>query len=207
MENHRRQRGIPDETKQTVTGGRYNSTMPDRISAPARRLTRHHRPLPDAVAIHPFAIPQIAPPYDDDAHATANLLTPGFDPPEPPAPGAGRPERREAARDPARQWPSQFAQVLAETLAGARSPSQITPWTTEQARKRISQLGPMLATAHGPRVKRVLVTSPTSGVLEMAVIVGLGTQVRALAVRLERSSGPGSTAKPAGWLCTAVEAA
>ena len=101
------------------------------------------------------------------------------------------------ARSPAAgTWPSQFAQVLAETLAGTRPPDQIVPWTTEQARERISQLGPLLATAHRPRVRRVIVTSPARGVLEMTVIVGLGTSVRALAVRLERSlpSTPGAAA-------------
>jgi hypothetical protein len=85
------------------------------------------------------------------------------------------------------QWPSQFAQVLAETLAGSRPPNQITPWTTDQAMKRISQLGSILATAHQPRVKRVILRSPADGVLEMAVIVGLGERVRAVAVRLEHS--------------------
>jgi hypothetical protein len=93
------------------------------------------------------------------------------------------------------QWPSQFAQVLAETLAGSRPPNQITPWTTDQAMKRISQLGSILATAHQPRVKRVILRSPADGVLEMAVIVGLGERVRAVAVRLEhsRQHEPGET--------------
>ncbi len=98
-------------------------------------------------------------------------------------------------------WPSQFAQVLSETLAGSRPASQLTPWTTEQARKRISQLGPMLAPRGAPggrpprtamprrpRVRRVIVTSPADGVLEMTVIVDTGSRARALAVRLERSS-------------------
>src|SRR5262249_59070775 len=53
-------------------------------------------------------------------------------------------------------WPSQFAQVLAEILSGSRPAKQLTPWTTEQARKRISQLGPMLATTRQPRVRRVI---------------------------------------------------
>ncbi len=102
-------------------------------------------------------------------------------------------------------WPGQFAQVLAETLSGARPAGQLVPWTTEQARKRISQLGPLLATSHRPRIRRVIVTSPAQGVLEMTVIVALGASVRALAVRLERAKEPGP-GKPA-WLCTAIEAA
>ncbi len=123
-----------------------------------------------------------------------------------PAPGARAAEPRPPARDPSAHWPSQFAQVLAETLAGSRPPSQIAPWTTEQARRRIGQLGPMLATAHRPRVRRLIVTSPAGGVLEMAVIVGMGTRVRALAVRLERASLAPAAAASAG-LPTAGESA
>jgi len=117
-------------------------------------------------------------------------------------------------------WPSQFAQVLAETLAGTRPPEQLAPWTTEQARERISQLGPLMAAAHRPRIRRVIVTCPTRGVLEMTVIVGLGSQVRALALRLERASSPvnpegdarcrenkRSVPETTQWLCTAIEAA
>src|SRR6266704_1947876 len=92
-------------------------------------------------------------------------------------------------------WPSQFAQVLAETLAGSRPASQMVPWTTEQTRRRISKLGPVLAAAHRPRVRRVIVTSPASGVLEMTVILALGAHGRAGAVRLERAR-PGRTGDP-----------
>jgi hypothetical protein len=123
-------------------------------------------------------------------------------------PGLSRASRGEAA--PA-GWPSQFAQVLAETLAGARPPGQITPWTTDQARKRIRQLGPTLSAGVQPRVRRVVTSRPSAGVVEMTVIVGFGPRVRALAVRLERdtrhSALPGRPAKPPRWVCTAIEAA
>ena len=76
--------------------------------------------------------------------------------------------------------------MLAETLAGSRPQKQLAPWTTEQARKRIGQLTATLATAHQPRLKRVIVRSPADGVVEMTVIVWLGTRACALAVRLER---------------------
>lgn len=92
-------------------------------------------------------------------------------------------------------WPSKFAQVLAETLAGSRPPDQIVPWTTDQARRRIGQLGPLLAATHRPRVRRILVTSPASGVLEMTVIVGVGPRVRAVAVRLEQAGHRQSRAR------------
>lgn len=167
-----------------------------RVPAPGRR------PLPDAVAIHLIAVPDAAPPYDDTpqtrgrrASATrprksaasgrdaGRAIAAVADVSRPPA---GRPDLGQFAG----HWPSRFAQVLAETLAGSRPPSQLTPWTTQQARRRISQLGPVLSTAHRPRIRRVIVTSPTGGVLEMTVIVGLGTRVRALAVRLERTRTP-----------------
>src|SRR5262249_56429449 len=104
-------------------------------------------------------------------------------------------------------WQSRFAQVLAETLAGSRPPRQIRPWTTQQAREHIERLGPRMASVQRPRVRRVVTYRPASDVLEMAVVVGFGSRVRALAVRLERSAacpsadlderaGPGEPAGP-----------
>ena len=109
------------------------------------------------------------------------------------------------------RWPSQFAQVLAETLAGSRPASQITPWTTERARAHIRRLGPLLAAEQRPRVQRVLTSRPVKDVVEVSVIVGFGPRTRALAARLERA-GPqaatlGRPARQARWLCTAVESA
>ena len=128
------------------------------------------------------------------------------EPPAPPGPGP-----RHGGRITAAQWPSQFAQVLAETLAGSRSQGQIAPWTSDQARRRIRQLGPMLAAGPAPRVRRVMTSRPAAGVVEMTVIVGCGPKVRALAVRLERDGRrggrPGRDARSARWICTAVEAA
>jgi len=113
-------------------------------------------------------------------------------------------------------WQNRFAQVLAETLAGARPPRQIVPWTTEETLRRIQRLGPRLASEQRPRVRRVLTSLPAPDVMEMAVVVGFGPRVKALAVRLEhtgprRSTLPGE--RPASpqaatcWVCTAVEAA
>jgi len=109
--------------------------------------------------------------------------------------------------------------VLAETLAGSRPASQIVPWTTQRARRRISQLGPMLCAGHRPRVRRVIVTSPAGGVLEMTVIVAVGGRVRAVAVRMEQRPPVARQGRAAtrsrdayqrvrsDWLCTAIEAA
>jgi Family of unknown function (DUF6459) len=154
--------------------------------------------------------------------ATATTRSPAAGGPGAGGPGAGGPGAggpRAAGLETGRpadgdgsapDWQSRFAQVLAETLAGSRAPRQIQPWTTQQAREHIQRLGPRMASVQRPRVRRVVTYRPASDVLEMAVVVGFGSRVRALAVRLERSavSPPASLGEPAGrWVCTAVEAA
>ena len=109
-------------------------------------------------------------------------------------------------------WPDRFAQVLTETLGGARPSDQLIPWTTERARSRIRSLGPMLAASRQrPRVQRVVTSRPAAGVVEMSVVAEFGGAVRALAVRLEhrppRPASLGRPARPARWLCTALEVA
>jgi hypothetical protein len=196
--------------------------MPQATAQPAvivgtRRAHRvPARPLPDAVAIRALPVPQAAPPYDDALAA-------------PPRPQTGSQARRktaarpvanranargdhEPARTPAHpagpgDWAGQFAQILAETLTGTRPPGQISAWTTDQARQRISELGPLLAAPSRPRVRRVIVTSPANGVLEMTVIVSLGPRAHALAVRLERQAEPATQAGSPLWRCTEIEAA
>jgi hypothetical protein len=242
----------PGEPRPRVRGTARRQVLPlvpglDR--PPARR-----RPLPDAAGVQLIAIPDSAPPYDDERPAAgpresrpprrltlatnpgAVVRTPaptaqaGPQPPgrpgtqsEPTTPGqrptprrppaAGQPGLNPARRGQAApaEWPSRFAQVLAETLAGSRPQGQIVPWTTDQARKRIRQLGPMLAGGVQPRVRRIVTSRPTAGVVEMTVIVGFGSSVRALAVRLERDgphlASPGRAASAARWVCTAIEAA
>lgn len=108
-------------------------------------------------------------------------------------------------------WPARLAQALAEALAGSRSPRQLAPWTTERARERIQRLGAQLSAGQQPRVRRVVTFHPSADAMEMAVVVGFGKRIHALAVRLERagcgqpvSSRPDQSGK---WLCTTVEAA
>jgi hypothetical protein len=213
-------------------GGAVLPLVPGFARRPAKK-----RPLPDAAAVRLLGVPDSAPPYDDSPArpeaAARRRASPRRTPavrPEPaeraaqgrpfPPSGPGLPRRRPAA---AAAWPSQFAQVLAETLAGSRPPGQIRPWTSEQARRRIRQLGPRLAAEVQPRVRRIMTSRPAAGVVEMTVIVGFGPRIRVLAVRLEcaepphadagpcrrpgpdRSPGPAPT--PARWICTAIEAA
>ena len=195
---------------------------------------------PGSVTVRLLAVPDSAPPYDD-ATATAVTPTPaegataadghfpagdaasacsnapdsgttraGTKAGGPAAPSSPKPADLESGTA-AGAWPSQFAQVLAETLAGSRTQGQIARWTSDQARRRIRQLGPMLAAGTVPRVRRIVTTCPAAGVVEMTVVVGCGTRVRALAVRLERDRPrqlrSGHDAAPGRWVCTAVEAA
>ena len=173
------------------------------------------RPLPDPAAVRLCLVPDSAPPYDDEVAAGA---PPGPGAVGPARPGDGgleaggaRPVDGDRPVDEAPPgWQSRFAQVLAETLAGSRPPRQIQPWTTPQAREHIQRLGPRMASMQRPRVRRVVTYRPASDVMEMAVVVGFGSRVRALAVRLERSAvnPPAQPGQPAGrWVCTAVEAA
>jgi Family of unknown function (DUF6459) len=181
-----------------------------------------------ADAIRRLVVPQVAPPYDDelggspacpggDRHEEGNagcLAVPAVVPPGPRADptGAGQPvspqvvEKPITPRNPGSPgvgagWPGQFAQALAETLAGSRPHRQLTPWTTEQVRRQIRQLGPLFATGDRPLVRRIMTTTPATGVLELTAVVGFGPRVRVLALRLERE-GAGRA-----WCCTAIESA
>ena len=184
-------------------------------------------------------VPVHWPPYDCEVHGTACLAAhevpvtspgPGLEPgaAEPPgAPGAfgvprmlgnfgppGTPVEFSAGRaadraDPAIVWSRQFAQVIAEILAGARSPRQLTPWTTERVRARVGQLSQTLMPGQKPRIRRIVTSRPTARVIEMTVVLGFGPRSRALALRLEhlppRRPAPGLPGRPARWLCTEIE--
>jgi len=160
-------------------------------------------------AIRQVAVPLAAPPYDDEPERNGGSATGGPAPPHRtsgatrPAAGSARGPRpaRPQDADPL-GWPSQFAQILAEALAGSRPVRQLTPWTTERARRQIRTLGPLLATGQRPRVRRVMTSAPASGVLELTAVVGFGSRVRVLALRLERDE-----ASPGRWCCTAIDSA
>jgi Family of unknown function (DUF6459) len=197
-------------------------------------LPTEPRPLPDPAAVRLCLIPDSAPPYD--AEMAAAGLTGAFapdgaspaasrgsahspesgssDPPGPAGPlvpPVSPAVPGSAAASGPLGWPGQFAQVLAETLAGSRSTRQLVPWTTERARDRIQWLGPRLSAGQQPRVRRVVTFHPTADAIEMTVVVGFGKRVHALAVRLDRADGgPAAAGRAAGagrWLCTAIEAA
>jgi hypothetical protein len=111
--------------------------------------------------------------------------------------------------DPAITWSRQFAQVIVEILAGARSPRQLAPLTTEHVRARIGQLSQTLTPGQKPRIRRIVTSRPTARVVEMTVVLSFGPRSRALALRLEhvppRRPAPGLPGRPARWLCTEIE--
>ncbi|HUZ38298.1 MAG TPA: Rv3235 family protein [Streptosporangiaceae bacterium] len=203
--------GAPPPPPEQMTPGRRRCPRPAVVP----------KPLPDPDGVLLCRIPDSAPPYDtDQADGTGGELPGARGTSRSPA-GPGTPSRSGPpgvpgplpvpSRPGTPGWPSQFAQVLAETLAGARSAHQLVPWTTERARDRIQRLGPHLAAGQRPRVRRVVTCHPTADILEMTVVVGFGPRVRALAVRLERAgsspASPGRDAQQARWLCTTIEAA
>jgi Family of unknown function (DUF6459) len=231
-----RPQGLPPadgEPDGTGTAGAGCPHSPARSRPPASP-----RPLPDPAAIRLCLIPDSAPPYDAEvaagppgafprpgtgpAGASSERLLSAPHPSRPDPPGRadtpGRPgprNRRALPGSPGQPssppgWPGQFAQVLAETLAGSRPPRQLAPWTTERARDRIRRLGPLLSAGAQPRVRRVVTCQPTANAMEMAVVVVFGQRVHALALRLERGGGQAGgcrAAPPGSWRCVAVEAA
>lgn len=192
------------------------SLPPYQGGRPGRRPCRGpaQRPLPDPADLRLSAVPDTAPPYDDEVSADPGRR-PG------PVAAAGRPvppvRPGEPARDgghpgpPRPALPGQFALVLVETLAGVRPPRQLTSWTTERARSRIQRLGRVLSAGRQPRLRRVVACQPRPDVIEMTLLLSCGPQVRAVAVRLEQRAarpGPGGQpGRPARWCCTDVEAA
>src|SRR5262245_22129460 len=177
----------------------------DEIPALATVLTAGNEHSAPA-ATGPAAAVQADPGQQDQGRCDPGPDRESNSPPRPPGASGGQPGGAPRP-DPAGGWPSKFAQVLAETLAGSRPAQQLTPWTTEQARKRIRQLRPMLATDQRPRVRRVITSTPAADVLEMTAVVGFGPRVRALALRLEREQARPYRQGADRWCCTAIESA
>lgn len=172
--------------------------------------------IPDTYLV---PVPDAAPPYDCEIHGTTcQAPGPGVTTAVPVTgmPVVVPPRAARAARPgPVAScvggaWPRQFAQAIVETLAGTRPFRQLVPWTTERSQAHIRTLCPLFRTDSGPRIQRVLSSSPSADVVEVTVIAGFGPRTRALAMRFEhvpaRPPAPGLTARPARWLCTEIEA-
>ncbi|MGH3163731.1 MAG: Rv3235 family protein [Streptosporangiaceae bacterium] len=199
-------------------------TGPPSASPSGRAPARAPAPAPALGGPRLVEVPGGWPPYDCEVHGTAcpaacEVSAPspcahqdwgGLAGAEPPGPSltfsAGRPAD---GADPVVAWSRQFAQVIAEILAGARSPRQLAPWTTERVRDRISLLTRTVTPGQRPRIRRIVTSRPATRVVEMTVVLSFGPRSRALALRLEQLPGrqpaPGLPARPARWLCTEIE--
>lgn len=173
-------------------------------------------PVPAFGGLRLIEVPGGWPPYDCEVHgATCTCVAPDRGAPDPGAPGRAEPPEpslefsADHGADPAVAWSRQFAQVIAEILAGARPPRQLAPWTTERVRDRIGLLTQTLTPGQKPRIRRIVTSRPTARVVEMTVVLSFGPRSRALALRLEHLPGrrpaPGLPARPARWLCTEIE--
>jgi Family of unknown function (DUF6459) len=176
-------------------------------------------------------VPDAAPPYDCQIHgarcparcpgqtvaATVDVAPAALVPhlaaapavaPPAGAPSLGAPPA--GAADLTSAWPRQLAVVIVEVLAGARPDRQLVALATDRVRARVAGLAPLLACDRRPRITRIVTSRPAARVVEMTVVVNFGPRSRALALRVEhvaaRPAAPGWPARPARWLCTAIEA-
>jgi hypothetical protein len=187
--------------------------------------------MPELSTLRLVKVPDVAPPYDGHSHGarcpgcateifdaapSAGALSAGA--PSAGAPSAARPSVAGpsvagpdlAGPDPAGAWPRRLAVVIVEVLAGVRPERQLVPLATDRVRARIRGLAPLLACDRRPRIQRIVVSRPAAPVLELTVVADFGRRSRALALRVEhvaaRPAAPGWPARPARWLCTAIEA-
>jgi hypothetical protein len=186
------------------------------IAAPARPADQDAAGFGE-VLVRLLAVPDQMPPYDDAVtSARPGKVTPARRVAASRTPDVAAVWQQAQPRRQAADWPAQFAQVLAEALAGSRPAEQLRPWTSQLARKQIRQLGPMHVAGQRPRVLKIMRSAPSLDVVEMTAIVGFGPRTRVLAFRLERVGRPDSTSQDRGlsprpdrhqWLCTAIESA
>jgi hypothetical protein len=192
--------------------------------------------MPDLSSLRLVKVPSTAPPYDCQVHgarcpAGADVVPAVPDLPVAPispaaaavssaaavSPAAVSPAavsqlsaRPAAAADPVAARPRQLAVVIVEVLAGVRPDRQLVPLATDRVRARVGNLAPLLAAGRRPRIARIVMSQPADRVVEMTVVVNFGARSRALAMRFEhaaaRPAAPGWPARPARWLCTALEA-
>jgi Family of unknown function (DUF6459) len=110
------------------------------------------------------------------------------------APSAGLPDPR--------LWAARLAQVVAEVLAGARSPSQLAGIVTLDVIRQLERGAGRFGATPGrrpthPIVGSVHVCPVGADVAEACAVIITGPRVRALALRLEATT--------TCWRCTAVQ--
>jgi hypothetical protein len=159
-------------------------------------------------------VPDAAPPYDCPIHGPRCPARAGdaeragqAEAAEPPAPGDRDPGVR--AGQPTADPTTALALVIVEALAGARPERQLVPLTTDRVRAHIRGLAPLLRCDQRPRIQRLVASRPAPRVVELTAVARFGPRSRALALRFEHAAGrpaaAGWPARPARWLCTAIQ--
>ncbi len=190
--------------------------------------------MPDLSSLRLVKVPHAAPPYDCQIHGArcpaGEDVVAAPSPGEPDAEAAGLPALPGpvvatgpvtgpgpviaagpvTAAGPVVSRPRQLAVVIVEVLAGVRPDRQLVPMATDRVRARVRNLTPLLAADRRPTIARIVMSRPADRVAEVSVVVNFGARSRALAMRFEhvaaRPAAPGWPARPARWLCTALEA-
>ena len=169
--------------------------------------------MSDLSSLRLVTVPHAAPPYDCQVHGARCPAGAGAAPPAVPAVPDAVPVLPVLPVLPAlpdAAWPRRVAVVIVEVLAGVRPDRQLVPLATDRVRARVRNLAPLLAAERRPRIARIVMSRPADRVVEMTVVVTFGARSRALAMRFEhmaaRPGTPGWPARPARWLCTALEA-
>lgn len=175
--------------------------------------------MPDLSSLRLVKVPPTAPPYDCQVHGArcpaGADVGPGLEetpavPVLPTRAVSRRSARPAAVEDPVAARPRQLAVVIVEVLAGVRPDRQLVSLATDRVRARVGNLAPLLAAGRRPRIARIVMSRPADRIVEMTVVVNFGARSRALAMRFEhataRPAAPGWPARPARWLCTALEA-
>jgi uncharacterized protein DUF6459 len=166
--------------------------------------------MPDLAAFRLVKVPDAAPPYDCPIHGAwcAAEVEPAEQPAASTAPALPAPSA--VTLDSATAGARSLAVVIVEVLAGVRPDRQLIPLATDRVRARIRSLAPLLDSDRRPRIQRMVMSRPAARVVELTVVASFGPRSRALAMRFEhvaaRPAAPGWPARPARWLCTAVEA-
>lgn len=99
----------------------------------------------------------------------------------------------------------QLAQAIVDVLFGRRALTQLNAWATPEVLDQLRLAQCVMASRpaaqrmgwRSPRVVRVRVTTPASGVVEASAVVSASPRTRALALRLEGLDGK--------WCCTAMQ--
>ncbi|MBB4931555.1 hypothetical protein F4561_002375 [Lipingzhangella halophila] len=121
-----------------------------------------------------------------------------------PEPARPLPTRRRAAPCPSRirntrtdRQLCRFTQLIAEVLAGQRSPVQMRSLLSYGAYTLLVRRSGIYACARSPRVRRAYLHSEDPEVAEVNAVVDYGSRYRALALRVAFAQH--------AWLCTHLE--